>query len=93
MSDIKFVIPEEQNTIIKVVGVGGGGCNAVNHMHKQGIVGVKFVVCNTDAQALNQSEVPIKVQLGPDLTGGRGAGARPDAVSYTHLTLPTICSV
>lgn len=64
--------------IIKVVGVGGGGSNAVNHMFKQGITGVEFMVCNTDNQALAQSPVPIKIQLGPNLTEGRGAGSLPD---------------
>ena len=95
MSDnIKFVIPEEQPTIIKVIGIGGAGCNAVNHMHSQGIVGVKFVVCNTDSQALNLSEVPNKVQLGPNLTGGRGAGAKPDiGKEATHESLDELKQV
>lgn len=63
--------------IIKVIGVGGGGGNAVNHMHNQGIVGVDFAVCNTDKQAMDDSSVPMKISLGPNLTEGRGAGARP----------------
>jgi cell division protein FtsZ len=65
------------SSIIKVLGVGGGGSNAVNHMYKQGIVGVDFAVCNTDHQALDISPVPVKIQLGPDLTEGRGAGSKP----------------
>jgi cell division protein FtsZ len=64
--------------IIKVLGVGGGGSNAVNHMYKQGIIGVDFAICNTDAQAMDSSPVPIKIQLGPNLTEGRGAGSHPN---------------
>lgn len=64
--------------IIKVIGVGGGGSNAVTHMYKQGIVGVDFAICNTDSQAMNLSPVPVKIQLGPDLTEGRGAGSKPN---------------
>lgn len=64
--------------IIKVIGVGGGGSNAVNHMYHQGIVGVDFAICNTDAQAMNLSPVPVKIQLGPGLTEGRGAGSKPN---------------
>lgn len=64
--------------IIKVLGVGGGGSNAVNYMYKQGIVGVDFAICNTDAQAMDNSPVPIKIQLGPNLTEGRGAGSQPN---------------
>ncbi len=67
----------DQPQIIKVIGVGGGGSNAVNHMFKKGIEGVDFAICNTDNQALNLSPVPIKIQLGPGLTEGRGAGSRP----------------
>ncbi len=70
--------PTENNSIIKVIGVGGGGCNAVDHMYKLGIKDVGFVVCNTDAQALNNSPVPVKVQLGKQLTEGLGAGSNPD---------------
>jgi len=66
-----------KSSIIKVLGVGGGGSNAVNHMYKQGIVGVDFAICNTDAQAMETSPVPIKIQLGPHLTEGRGAGSQP----------------
>ena len=75
---IEFDAPKEMSSMIKVVGVGGGGSNAVNHMFKQGINGVDFVICNTDAQALDSSPVPNKIQLGTTLTGGRGAGAIPD---------------
>ncbi|MCB9284258.1 MAG: cell division protein FtsZ [Lewinellaceae bacterium] len=67
-----------ESPIIKVIGVGGGGSNAVNHMFKQGIVGVDFAICNTDAQAMNTSPVPTKIQLGPTLTEGRGAGSKPN---------------
>jgi len=75
---MKFELPKEQSSIIKVIGVGGGGSNAVNHMYRLGIKGVDFVVCNTDHQALDISPVPIKIQLGKSLTEGRGAGAIPD---------------
>ncbi len=80
MSDelMPFNMPEKENSIIKVIGVGGGGCNAVNHMYQQGIKDVNFVVANTDAQALENSPVEIKVQLGATLTEGRGAGNVPD---------------
>jgi cell division protein FtsZ len=74
----KFDMPKEQASIIKVIGVGGGGSNAVNHMYNQGIKGVDFLVCNTDAQALDVSPVPIKIQLGESLTDGRGAGSLPE---------------
>lgn len=73
-----FDIQPEDESIIKVIGVGGGGSNAVNFMYKQGITGVNFIICNTDQQALACSEVPNKIQLGPSLTGGRGAGAKPE---------------
>lgn len=75
---MKFDLPKEQSSIIKVIGVGGGGSNAVNHMYSQGIKGVDFVVCNTDAQALDISPVPVKIQLGESLTDGRGAGSLPE---------------
>ena len=75
---IKFDLPKEQPSIIKVIGVGGGGSNAVNHMFKQGIKGVDFVVCNTDQQALDRSPVPKKIVLGATLTEGRGAGSIPE---------------
>ena len=74
---IHFDLPKEKSSIIKVIGVGGGGSNAVNHMHSQIIEGVNFIICNTDAQAIAQSNVPNKVQLGPHLTQGLGAGANP----------------
>ncbi len=74
---IQFDLPKEQSSIIKVIGVGGGGSNAVNHMFSQNIEEVNFIICNTDAQALAQSLVPNKVQLGPHLTQGLGAGANP----------------
>lgn len=73
----KFEMLKEQSSIIKVIGVGGGGGNAVNHMYNQGISGVDFIVCNTDAQALETSPIPNKVQLGASLTEGMGAGADP----------------
>lgn len=75
---IHFEIPKNQSSIIKVIGVGGGGSNAVNYMHDLGIEGVDFVVCNTDSQALALSPVANKVQLGPHLTQGLGAGANPE---------------
>ena len=73
-----FDLPKNNRSIIKVVGVGGGGSNAVEHMHKQGITGVDFVVCNTDNQALDASSVPVRIQLGPHLTEGMGAGSKPE---------------
>ena len=83
--DMEFDLPKmgaaaesNANSIIKVIGVGGGGSNAVNHMFLQGIVGVDFIVCNTDRQALDISPVPHKIQLGPNLTEGRGAGMIPE---------------
>ena len=75
---IQFDLPKEQSSIIKVIGVGGGGSNAVNHMFSQNIEGVNFIICNTDAQAIAQSKVPNKIQLGPHLTQGLGAGANPN---------------
>ena len=75
--NIAFDLPKNQSNVIKVIGVGGGGSNAINHMFNQGIKGVDFVICNTDAQALENSAVPIKIQLGMDLTEGMGAGANP----------------
>lgn len=74
---LNFDLPKECNSLIKVIGVGGGGSNAVNYMYSQGIKGVDFIVCNTDAQALDYSAVPHKIQLGATLTEGRGAGASP----------------
>ncbi len=75
---IKFDAPKEMSSIIKVIGVGGGGSNAVNHMFSQGIKGVDFIVCNTDSQALDQSPIANKIQLGESLTEGRGAGSQPE---------------
>jgi len=75
---ISFDLPKNQSSVIKVIGVGGGGSNAINHMFKQGIKGVDFIVCNTDSQALDNSAVPNKIQLGVHLTEGLGAGANPD---------------
>lgn len=75
---MEFDLPKEISSIIKVIGVGGGGSNAVNHMYGQGIKGVDFIVCNTDKQALDISPVPFKIQLGPSLTEGRGAGSIPE---------------
>jgi cell division protein FtsZ len=74
----QFEMPRESKSIIKVIGVGGGGSNAVNHMYQQGIRGVEFVICNTDNQALQTSPIPNKVQLGKTLTYGRGAGNEPE---------------
>ncbi|MBS1624903.1 MAG: cell division protein FtsZ [Bacteroidetes bacterium] len=78
MTNLQFDLPKDQSSIIKVVGVGGGGSNAVNHMYEQGIVGVNFVIGNTDSQALDISKVPNKIQLGPKLTQGLGAGSNPE---------------
>jgi len=75
---IHFDLPKEKSSIIKVIGVGGGGGNAVNHMFSQEIDGVNFIICNTDAQALSNSGIPNRVQLGPHLTQGLGAGANPE---------------
>ena len=74
---VQYDIPLETPKIIKVVGVGGGGGNAVKHMYEQGIQDVTFVLCNTDGQALRDSEIPIKIQLGRKTTGGLGAGNDP----------------
>ena len=76
--NITFDLPKNQSNVIKVIGVGGGGSNAINHMFRQGIIGVDFVVCNTDSQALHTSPVPNKIQLGVSLTEGLGAGAKPE---------------
>jgi cell division protein FtsZ len=80
MSDdiMNFDLPVERSSIIKVLGIGGGGNNAVNHMFEKGITDVNFVICNTDHQALIKSQVPIKVQIGESLTEGRGAGSKPE---------------
>jgi len=78
MENIEFDLPQNERHIIKVIGVGGGGNNAVNYMFEQGIRGVDFAICNTDRQALDQSDIPVKIQLGPELTGGKGAGNKPE---------------
>ena len=78
LGNIAFDLPKHQSNVIKVIGIGGGGSNAINHMFQQGIKGVDFVICNTDAQALQNSGVPNKIQLGVNLTEGLGAGANPD---------------
>jgi len=78
MNMLKFDLPKDRSSIIKVLGVGGGGGNAVNHMFTQGIKGVDFVICNTDLQALENSPIPNRVQLGSGLTAGLGAGANPE---------------
>jgi len=76
-TNIEFQMPKNQSSVIKVLGIGGGGSNAVNYMFEHGIKGVDFVVCNTDSQALEASPVPIKIQLGITLTDGLGAGSNP----------------
>ena len=78
MDSISFDLPKNQSNVIKVIGVGGGGSNAINHMFQAGINGVDFIICNTDAQALDNSPVPNKIQLGVSLTEGLGAGANPE---------------
>jgi cell division protein FtsZ len=78
MTNLQFDLPKDQSSIIKVIGIGGGGSNAVNHMFEQGIIGVNFVIGNTDSQALDTSRVPNKIQLGPKLTQGLGAGSNPE---------------
>ncbi|MDR0229340.1 MAG: cell division protein FtsZ [Flavobacteriaceae bacterium] len=82
---IKFDLPKNQSNVIKVIGVGGGGSNAINHMYKAGIKGVDFIICNTDAQALENSTVPNKIQLGMNLTEGLGAGANPEVGQQSAL--------
>jgi len=85
MKDYKFDIPRNNKSIIKVIGVGGGGSNAVNHMYNQGIKDVEFVVVNTDAQALKNSPVPLKIQIGTNLTEGLGAGANPEKGKHAAM--------
>jgi cell division protein FtsZ len=75
---VNFEFPKVSSSIIKVIGVGGGGCNAVSHMCEEGITGVDYIICNTDSQALDISIVPVKIQLGVTLTEGRGAGNQPE---------------
>lgn len=77
-NSIAFDLPLNKSNVIKVIGVGGGGSNAIKHMFQQGIKGVDFVICNTDSQALDNSPVPNKIQLGVTLTEGLGAGANPE---------------
>ncbi len=84
-NNIDFNLPKNQSNVIKVIGVGGGGSNAVNYMYTKGIQGVDFVVCNTDSQALTNSPVPIKIQLGASLTEGLGAGANPEVGEQSAL--------
>ena len=86
-----FNLPQSSNSPIKVIGVGGGGSNAVNTMYQKGINGVDFIVCNTDAQALDISPVPRKVQLGATLTGGQGAGSLPKWARTRRLKAWTKC--
>jgi len=90
-NNFSFDLPKNKSNVMKVMGVGGGGSNAVNHMFQQGITGVDFVVCNTDSQALDKSPVPNKIQLGVNLTEGLGAGANPEigklAAVETHEEL------
>ncbi|WP_417371609.1 cell division protein FtsZ [Gelidibacter japonicus] len=83
--NIAFDLPKNQSNVIKVIGVGGGGGNAINHMFQQGIKGVDFVICNTDSQALHNSGVPNKIQLGVNLTEGLGAGANPEVGEQAAL--------
>jgi len=78
MANFKVELPKEKSSIIKVIGVGGGGGNAVNYMFKEGIKGVDFIICNSDRQALEASPIPNKIQIGNDLTNGRGAGSNPE---------------
>ena len=80
MSDdlMNFDLPVDRSSIIKVLGIGGGGSNAVNHMFRKGIKDVNFIVCNTDQQALTKSPVPVRVQIGETTTEGLGAGSQPE---------------
>ncbi len=85
IGNITFDLPKNQSNVIKVIGVGGGGSNAINYMFQQGIKGVDFVICNTDSQALNSSGIPNKIQLGVNLTEGLGAGATPEVGEQAAL--------
>jgi cell division protein FtsZ len=85
MPKLEFDLPKPDQSIIKVIGVGGGGGNAVNHMYNEGIIGVNFAICNTDNQALDNSPVPTKIQLGPGLTEGCGAGSKPEVGKHACL--------
>ena len=82
---VEFDLPKHRSSAIKVIGVGGGGSNAVNYMYAQGITGVDFVICNTDAQALQNSTIPTRVQLGEAITEGLGAGANPEVGEQAAL--------
>ena len=90
-NNFSFDLPKNKSNVMKVMGVGGGGSNAVNYMFQQGITGVDFIVCNTDSQALDKSPVPNKIQLGINITEGLGAGANPEigklAALETHEEL------
>ena len=91
---IHFDLPKQKSSIIKVIGVGGGGSNAVNYMSNQHVEGVDFIVCNTDAKAIEQSIIPNKIQLGPHLTQGLGAGANPEVgKAATEESLQEIKSI
>ena len=89
---VQFDFPTDSPKIIKVIGVGGGGGNAVNHMYREGIHDVTFVLCNTDNQALAESPVPVKLQLGRSITQGLGAGNRPDPCRYAPSRSHRPCS-
>ena len=82
-TNFSFDLPKNRSNVMKVMGIGGGGSNAVNYMYSQGIKGVDFIVCNTDSQALEESPVPNKIQLGVNLTEGLGAGANPEIAGAT----------
>jgi len=82
---IDFNLPKNKSSVIKVIGIGGGGGNAINYMYKNGIAGVDFVICNTDTQALEASDIPVKIQLGESLTGGLGAGSNPETGKQAAL--------
>ena len=84
-SNFQVEMPKNQSSLIKVLGVGGGGCNAVSYMFTQGIEGVDFLVCNTDMQVLDKSPVPTKIQIGSHLTEGLGAGSLPEVGKASAL--------
>ena len=91
---INFDMPKHRSNVIKVIGVGGGGSNAINYMFHQGINGVDFIVTNTDSQALEKSPVPIKIQLGATLTEGLGAGANPEFEGrFKIILVPNITNI
>ena len=93
MSDdlMNFDLPVDRSSIIKVVGIGGGGGNAVNHMFRKGIKDVNFIVCNTDLQALTKSPVPVRVQIGETTTEGLGAGSQPERAGPPPWRTSTMC--